>query len=144
MTKTPPKTKCADIWSTLNKIFIDLTEFRHLPIIEVNKWRSFVMENKFIKWFLSNINPINVLFGVVLIINSGAIILYKNQQLQPQIDSLKAEVQATQIKVAKMELDFSINNAKNQAMLESIQNDVQIIKVEVTSNALKHNYSLNR
>ena len=102
------------------------------------------MENKFIKWFLSNINPINVLFGVVLIINSGAIILYKNQQLQPQIDSLKAEVQATQIKVAKMELDFSINNAKNQAMLESIQNDVQIIKVEVTSNALKHNYSLNR
>lgn len=102
------------------------------------------MENEKIKWLLSNINPINVLIGVVVLINSAAIFFYKTQQLQPQIDQLKQDVSMCQTKTSKLELDLSTNTAELKTYLLSIQSDLQIIKMEITTNGLRHNYSVNR
>lgn len=104
------------------------------------------MENKK-SWkdFILEINPINVFLGVLVILNSAAIFFYKTQQLQPQIDQLKQDVQNCQERTAKLELDLSTNTAELKTYLLSIQSDLQIIKMEITTNGLRHNtYSINR
>lgn len=102
------------------------------------------MEKDFWKNILSQINPINVIIGVALVINSAAIFFYKTQQLQPQIDSLKKDVSVCQTKTSKLELDLSTNTAELKTYLLSIQSDLQIIKMEITTNGLRHNYSVNK
>lgn len=103
------------------------------------------MEKKeFWKDLISQINPINVLIGVLVVINSAAIFFYKTQQLQPQIDNIKKDVETCQDRTSKLEIDLSTNTAELKTYLLSIQSDLQIIKMEITTNGLRHNYSVNR
>lgn len=145
MTKMPRKTKCAGIWNILDKIKCILTKSRHCIIILIKKCRGFVMEKKeFWKNLLYGINPVNVFIGVLVVLNSAFLFFYKTQQLQPQIDQLKQEVQSCQTRTTKLELDLSTNTAELKTYLLSIQSDLQIIKMEITTNGLRHNYSVNR
>lgn len=99
------------------------------------------MENKkTIKDYIVDINPINVIIGVLVVLNSIILFFHKTQELQPQIDQLKKEVEACQTRTTKLEIGLSTNTAEMMAMLESVKNDVQIIKVEVTSKALRQSY----
>ena len=96
------------------------------------------MENKKSYWIWDNLNPLNVIIGVLVALNSAAIFFYKTQQLQPQIDQLKQDVHVCQTRTSKLELDLSTNTAELKTYLLSIQSDLQIIKMEITTNGLRH------
>lgn len=102
------------------------------------------MENKKLSWLFDNINPLNVIIGVLVVINSVAVFMYKTQQLQPQIDKLNEDVQSCEKRTTNLELTLSTSTAELKTMLKGIESDLQIIKMEITTNGLRHNYSVNR
>lgn len=140
------KIKCADIWKRLiSNRQNTLTEPRHFFILQIKKWRSFFMENKFLDILFRYSNPINIAIGLFVCFNFLYSFYFKTQQIEPEMNKMQSDIEYCRQRTNKLELDLSTNTAEIKAYLAGIQADLQVVKMEITANGLRHNgYSINR
>lgn len=101
-------------------------------------------KNWFFGW-IKEINPINIAVGVLVALNSISIFVYKMNQVGPQVDKLENRVSTLENKFVVMETELKVSISRIDTGINNIQKDMEIIKEEITRNALDHSrYSFNK
>lgn len=130
---------------TIKKNVFTLTFICHLIRMKLTKWRRYLMEKGWLTNWLKEIGPFNILLAIAVAMNSASIFFYKMSQVEPQLNKLEARVATLENKFIVLETELKVSISRIDTGINTIQKDMEIIKEEMTRNALDHNrYSVNR
>lgn len=103
------------------------------------------MEKGWFSNWIKEINPLNIAIGLLVFMNSASIFFYKMNQVGPQVDKLETRVATLENKFVILETELKVSISRIDTGINNIQKDMEIIKEEMTKNALDHNrYYFNK